>query len=89
MIISWRLRILGSSEPDWRRLQRVKIQELLTASLQNILSYIRNLKERSMAQKSACRAGELQATSACRFKYDDGQMLRKTVFYLNWVKITA
>ena len=46
----------GFKRARWRRSWRVKIQELLTASIQNILNYIRNVKERSMAQEISCRA---------------------------------
>ncbi len=79
----------GFKRSRWRRLWRVKIQELLTASLQNILSYIRNFKERSMAQEAACRASEVQTAFSCKFKYGYDQMLDNIIFYLNWMKITV
>ena len=79
----------GFKRSRWRRLWRVKIQELLTASIQNILSYIRNFKERSVPQEAACRVGEVQTASACKFKYCYDQMLDTIIFYLNWMKITV
>jgi hypothetical protein len=79
----------GFKRARWRRLWRAKIQELLTASLQNILSYIRNFKERSMVQEAASRAGKVQAASVFKFKYDYCQMFDNIIFYLNWVKITV
>jgi transposase len=79
----------GFKRARWRRLWRIKIQELLTASLQNILSYIRNFKERSMAQEAARRASAVQATSARKFIYDYGNMLSNTIFNLKWMEITG
>ena len=37
----------GFKRTRWRRQWRVRIQELLTATIQNIMVYIRNVKERS------------------------------------------
>ncbi len=42
----------GFKRTRWRRLWRVKIQELLTSSIQNILTYIRNIKEPRKADES-------------------------------------
>ncbi|CAB5140743.1 hypothetical protein D3OALGA1CA_3839, partial [Olavius algarvensis associated proteobacterium Delta 3] len=36
----------GFKRARWRRLWRVKIQELLTATVQNILVYVRYAKDR-------------------------------------------
>ena len=45
----------GFKRSRWRRLWRVRIQELLTASIQNILVHIRNVKERSKPAMAHCR----------------------------------
>ena len=46
----------GFKRARWRRQWRVKIQELLTASLQNIMIYIRNVKDRPSTAAASCRA---------------------------------
>jgi transposase len=45
----------GFKRARWRRQWRVKIQELLTASLQNIMIYIRNVKDRPTTAAASCR----------------------------------
>jgi len=45
----------GFKRARWRRQWRVRIQELLTASLQNIMVYIRNVKDRSTTAAASCR----------------------------------
>jgi transposase/uncharacterized protein (UPF0179 family) len=49
----------GFKRARWRRLWRVEIQETLTSSIQNILTYIRNVKEPRKAEAS--RAGRQPA----------------------------
>ena len=59
----------GFNRSRWRRLWRVRIQELLTASIQNILTYIRNVKERSKTAVACCRTGSFNpytALTGCR-----------------------
>jgi transposase len=50
----------GFKRARWRRQWRVKIQELLTASLQNIMVYIRNVKDRSTTAAASCRIRPLK-----------------------------
>jgi len=45
----------GFKRARWKSQWRVKIQELLTASLQNIMIYIRNVKDRATTAAASCR----------------------------------
>jgi len=54
----------GFKRARWRRLWRVKIQELLTASLQNILVYIRNVKDRPQKAMARCRNRSFKPNNA-------------------------
>ena len=45
----------GFKRTRWRRQWRVRIQELLTATIQNIMVYIRNVKERRKTAAISCR----------------------------------
>ena len=54
----------GFKRARWRRQWRVRIQELLTASLQNIMVYIRNVKDQSTTAVAGCRIRPLKPCKA-------------------------
>lgn len=59
----------GFKRSRWRHQWRVRIQELLTASIQNILVYIRNVKDRSKTAVARCRTSPFKryaALTGCR-----------------------
>ena len=55
----------GYQRARWRRLWRVQIQEYLTATIQNIMTLLRNVKEQGKAAlaSSASRSVEAENTS--------------------------
>ena len=58
----------GFKRTRWRRLWRVKIQELLTSTIQNILTYTRNVKDHRKVASAACHHAAAQKHYWSRIK---------------------
>ena len=58
----------GFKRTRWRRLWRVKIQELLTSTIQNILTYTRNVKDQRKVASAACHHAAAQKHYWSRIK---------------------